>query len=35
VATGSGTYRYWGQGAWTEYGAEISGRAIDIVTHNL
>lgn len=28
-------YRYWGQGAWTEYGGEISRRAIDIVTHDL
>jgi hypothetical protein len=26
-------YRYWGQGSWTEYGSEISRRAIDIVTH--
>jgi hypothetical protein len=28
-------YRYWGQGAWTEYGSEISRRAIDILTHDL
>jgi Glycosyl hydrolase family 57 len=27
-------YRYWGQGVWTEYGSEISRRAIDIVTHD-
>jgi hypothetical protein len=28
-------YRYWGQGAWTEYGGEISRRAIDIMTYDL
>jgi hypothetical protein len=28
-------YRYWGQGAWTEYGGEISRRTIDILTHDL
>jgi hypothetical protein len=28
-------YRYWGQGAWTEYGGEISRRTIDILTHGL
>jgi hypothetical protein len=28
-------YRYWGQGTWTEYGNEISRRAIDILTHDL
>ena len=28
-------YRYWGQGTWTEYGGEISRRAIDIVTRDL
>ena len=28
-------YRYWGQGTWTEYGSEISRRAIDILTHDL
>jgi hypothetical protein len=27
-------YRYWGQGMWTDYGAEISRRAMDILTHN-
>lgn len=27
-------YRYWGQGVWTEYGSEISRRAIDILTHD-
>lgn len=28
-------YRYWGQGTWTEYGSEISRRAIDILTHDI
>ncbi|MDR1520221.1 MAG: glycosyl hydrolase family 57 [Planctomycetota bacterium] len=28
-------YRYWGQGIWTDYGAEICRRAIDILTYDL
>jgi hypothetical protein len=28
-------YRYWGQGLWTDYGAELARRTIDIVTHDL
>jgi hypothetical protein len=24
-------YRYWGQGLWTDYGAELARRAIDII----
>jgi hypothetical protein len=28
-------YRYWGQGIFTEYGAEICRRAIDILTYDL
>jgi hypothetical protein len=27
-------YRYWGQGIWTDYGAELSRRVTDIVTHD-
>jgi hypothetical protein len=27
-------YRYWGQGIWTEYGGEISRRAINIIAHD-
>ncbi len=27
-------YRYWGQGMWTDYGAEICRRAIDILTYD-
>jgi hypothetical protein len=25
-------YRYWGEGVWTDYGAELSRRTADIVT---
>ena len=28
-------YRYWGEGIWADYGAELARRAIDIVTHDL
>ena len=28
-------YRYWGEGIWTDYGAELARRTIDIVTHDL
>lgn len=28
-------YRYWGEGVWTQYGAEIARRANDIVTYDL
>ena len=28
-------YRYWGQGLWTDYGAELARRTIDIVTQDL
>ena len=28
-------YRYWGQGVWTDYGAELARRTTDIVTHDL
>ncbi len=27
-------FRYWGQGRWTDYGREISRRAIEILTHD-
>ena len=27
-------YRYWGEGVWTAYGAELSRRVTDIVTHD-
>jgi glycosyl hydrolase family 57 len=28
-------YRYWGQGIWTDYGAELARRATDIITYDL
>jgi Glycosyl hydrolase family 57 len=28
-------YRYWGQGQWTDYGAELARRTTDIVNHDL
>jgi hypothetical protein len=28
-------YRYWGEGIWTAYGAELSRRTADIITHDL
>jgi len=28
-------YRYWGEGIWTDYGAELARRAIEIITHDL
>jgi hypothetical protein len=28
-------YRYWGQGVWTDYGAELARRTIEIITHDL
>jgi Glycosyl hydrolase family 57 len=28
-------FRYWGQGIWTDYGAELSRRVADILTHDL
>ena len=28
-------YRYWGEGLWTDYGAEISRRATEIITRDL
>jgi hypothetical protein len=27
-------YRYWGQGIWTDYGAELARRTVDIVNHS-
>ena len=28
-------YRYWGQGEWTDYGAELARRTTEIITHDL
>jgi hypothetical protein len=33
LAAETSCYRYWGQGTWTDYGAELSRRVADIVTH--
>jgi hypothetical protein len=35
LAAETSCYRYWGEGIWTEYGAELARRAADIVTHDL
>ena len=32
LAAETSCYRYWGQGVWTDYGAELARRAIEIVT---
>jgi hypothetical protein len=34
LAAETSCYRYWGEGAWTDYGAELSRRVADIVTHD-
>jgi hypothetical protein len=33
LAAETSCYRYWGEGTWTDYGAELARRAIDIITH--
>ncbi len=35
LASQTSCYRYWGQGIWTDYGAEICRRAIDILNYDL
>jgi hypothetical protein len=32
LAAETSCYRYWGQGVWTDYGAELSRRVADILT---
>ncbi len=34
LAAETSCYRYWGQGIWTDYGAELSRRTADILTHD-
>ena len=34
LAAQSSCFRYWGQGRWTDYGVEISRRAIEILKHD-
>jgi hypothetical protein len=33
LAAETSCYRYWGEGLWTDYGAELARRATDMVTH--
>jgi hypothetical protein len=33
LATETSCYRYWGEGIWTDYGAELARRTTDIITH--
>jgi hypothetical protein len=35
LAAETSCYRYWGEGRWTDYGAEISRRATEIINHDL
>jgi hypothetical protein len=32
LAAETSCYRCWGQGVWTDYGAELARRVVDIVT---
>jgi hypothetical protein len=34
LAAETSCYRYWGEGVWTDYGAELSRRVADIITHD-
>ena len=34
LAAETSCYRYWGQGIWTDYGAELSRRVADIITRS-
>jgi hypothetical protein len=34
LAAETSCYRYWGEGVWTDYGAELARRATDIVTRS-
>jgi hypothetical protein len=34
LAAETSCYRYWGEGVWTAYGAELSRRASNVVTHD-
>ena len=35
LAAEASDYRYWGQGTWADYSAELARRTIDIVTRDL
>jgi len=34
LAAETSCYRYWGEGVWTDYGAELSRRTSEIVTND-
>jgi hypothetical protein len=34
LAAETSCYRYWGEGIWTDYGAELSRRVADIIAHD-
>jgi hypothetical protein len=34
LAAETSCYRYWGEGVWTDYGAELSRRVADIITRS-
>ena len=35
LAAETSCYRYWGQGIWTDYGAELSRRVAELLAHDL
>ena len=35
LAAETSCYRYWGQGVWTDYGAELSRRTAELLAHDL
>ena len=35
LASETSCYRYWGEGVWTAYGAELARRTTEIVAHDL
>ncbi len=35
LASETSCYRYWGEGIWTAYGAELARRTMEIVTRDL
>jgi hypothetical protein len=34
LAAETSCYRYWGEGVWTDYGAELARRVADIITRS-
>ena len=35
LASETSCYRYWGEGVWTDYGAELARRTTETVAHDL